>query len=104
MLMLILLSLSTGWKTAIMIALLILVFWLFLIRPQNQQAKKESAYRHALKNGDRVMTAGGIHVTVRHIDRNMATVELSKGTDIHVQLATLQPIPEPKKKKNKKDK
>ena len=99
MLALILLTLSTGWKTAIMVVLLIAVFYFFLIRPQSQQAKKETAYRQALKNGDRVMTAGGIHVTVRSIDRNMATVEMANGVSIHVQLATLQPIPEPKKKK-----
>ena len=101
MLEFILLDISTGWKTIIMVVALILVFYFFMIRPQNQQAKKEAAYRHALKNGDRAMTAGGIHVTVRNTDNHMATVEVSKGTNIHVQLATLQPIPEPKKKKNK---
>ena len=58
-----LLDIPNGWKTAIMFLLMIAVFYLFLIRPQSQKTKKEAAYRDGLKNGDRVMTAGGIHVT-----------------------------------------
>ena len=41
----ILLDISNGWKTAIMIALMVAVFYFFLIRPQSQQAKKEAEYR-----------------------------------------------------------
>lgn len=89
---------SNGWKTVIMIVLMILVFWLFLIRPQNQQAKKEAEYRKSLKKGDRVMTAGGIHVTVMNVNGPIATVEMAQGVQTKVQLSTLQPIPETKKK------
>lgn len=81
-----------------MIVLMILVFWLFLIRPQNQQAKKEAEYRNSLKKGDRVMTAGGIHVTVMNVNGPIATVEMAQGVQTKVQLSTLQPIPEAKKK------
>lgn len=59
----ILLDISNGWKTAIMVVALIAVFYLFMIRPQSQKAKKEQAYRDSLQKGDRLMTAGGIHVT-----------------------------------------
>ena len=59
----ILLDISNGWKTAIMVVALIAVFYLFMIRPQSQKAKKEAAYRDSLQKGDRLMTAGGIHVS-----------------------------------------
>ena len=39
----ILLDIATGWKTAIMVVLLIVVFYLFLIKPQSDKAKKEAA-------------------------------------------------------------
>ena len=45
----ILLDISNGWKTAIMIAAMVLVFYFFLIRPQSQEAKKEAAYRDSLR-------------------------------------------------------
>ena len=93
-----LLDISNGWKTAIMVVAMIAVFYLFLIKPQSDKTKKEAAYRDNLKNGDRVMTAGGIHVTFISADRGMATVEVAPGTRVKVQTATLQPIPERKVK------
>ena len=90
-------DIANGWKTAIMVVAMIAVFYLFLIKPQSDKTKKEAAYRDNLKNGDRVMTAGGVHVTFVSADRGMATVEVAPGTRIKVQLATLQPIPERKK-------
>lgn len=90
----ILLDIAKGWKTGIMIALMIAVFYLFLIRPQSQKTKKEQAYRDSLQKGDRVMTAGGIHVTFVSREGNMATVEAAPGARMKVQIGTLQPIPE----------
>lgn len=94
----ILLDISTGWKTAIMVVALIVVFYLFLIRPQQQQMKKEENYRRSLRPGDRVMTAGGIHVTVKSTTVSDAIVEAASGVTMKVMLTTLQPIPEVKKK------
>lgn len=93
----ILLDISNGWKTAIMVVALIAVFYFFMIRPQSQQAKKEEAYRRSLKPGDRVMTAGGIHVTVKNTTQSEALVEAASGVNMKVQLTTLQPLPEDRK-------
>lgn len=92
----ILLDIPNGWKTGVMIILLIAVFYLFLIRPQSQKAKKEQAYRDSLQKGDKVMTAGGIHVTFVSREGGMATVEAAPGARMKVQIGTLQPIPEQK--------
>ena len=94
----ILLDIANGWKTAIMIVAMIAVFYLFLIKPQSDKAKKEEAYRDSLKAGDRLVTAGGIHVSFVSRDGAMATVEAAPGVRIKVQIATLQPVPERKKK------
>ena len=71
----ILLAISTTWKTVIMIVAMIVVFYLFLIRPQSQQAKKEAAYRDSLKSGDRIMTSGGIHATIVSTDASPTAPE-----------------------------
>ncbi|MBP3763582.1 MAG: preprotein translocase subunit YajC [Bacteroidales bacterium] len=96
MTLMMLLDISNGWKTAIMVIAMIVVFYLFLIRPQSQKAKKEAAFRDSLKSGDRLMTAGGIHVTFVSRDGAMATVEAAQGARMKVQLASLQPLPERK--------
>lgn len=95
----ILLDISNGWKTVIMVVAMILVFYFFLIRPQTQKAKAEAAYRDGLQKGDRIMTAGGIHVTFVSREGAMATVEAAPGTRMKVQIGTLQPIPEREKSK-----
>lgn len=87
------LEISRGWKTGIMVVLLIAVFYFFFIRPQSQKAKKEEAYRDGLQKGDRVMTAGGIHVSFVSREGAMAVVEAAPGIRMKVQLATLQPLP-----------
>lgn len=89
-----LLDISNGWKTAIMVVALIAVFYFFMIRPQSQKAKKEAAYRDSLQKGDRLMTAGGIHVSFVSREDAMATVEAAPGCRMKVQIATLQPVPE----------
>lgn len=88
-----LLDIPNGWKTAIMIVLMLLVFYFFLIKPQSDKAKKEAAYRDSLKPGDRIMTSGGLHVNFVSASDGMAIVEAAPGVRMKVQLATLQPIP-----------
>ena len=93
-----LLDISNGWKTAIMIVAMIAVFYLFLIKPQSDKAKKEEAYRDSLKAGDKLVTAGGIHVSFVSRDGAMAVVEAAPGVRMKVQIATLQPVPERKRR------
>ena len=93
-----LLDIPNGWKTAIMIVAMIAVFYLFLIKPQNDKTKKEAAYRDSLKPGDHLVTAGGIHVTLVSRDGAYAIVEAAPGVRMKVQLATLGPVPERKQK------
>ena len=89
----ILMDISNGWKTGIMIAAMIAVFYFFLIRPQSQRAKEEEKYRNGLRKGDRVMTAGGIHGTSVSVNAPFAQIEIAKDTQIRVQLSTLNKIP-----------
>ena len=95
----ILLDISNTWKTVIMIALMIAVFYFFIIRPQSQQAKKEAAYRDSLKAGDRIMTSGGIHASIVSTDASQAVIEIAQGTRIKVAKTSIQPIPERKAKR-----
>ena len=51
---------GNGLGMLIPIAVLILVFWLFMIRPQKKQEQRDAEMRNALDVGDEVTTIGGI--------------------------------------------
>ena len=57
--------------------LIVVVFWLFLIRPQRKKDKKVKEMLAALKVGDRVCTIGGIYGTITNIrDENTVTLAI----------------------------
>lgn len=53
-------STGSGAGMLIMIAVLLLVFWLFMIRPQKKQEQRDAEMRNSLEVGDEVTTIGGI--------------------------------------------
>ena len=57
------------------IALIFVIFWFLLIRPQRQQQKQHETMLKALKKGDEVVTAGGIIGEVVHIKDDRVTVK-----------------------------
>lgn len=62
---------------------IILIFYLLLIRPQQQQAKKTKAMLAALQKGDRVVTSGGLLGTIVRIEDT--TVVLSVASDVKME-------------------
>ena len=100
----ILLDIPNGWKTAIMVVALIAVFYLFLIKPQSDKAKKEAAWRESLQPGQKLMTAGGIHVTFLSRDGAYAHVEAAKGLRLKVQIGSLMEVPARKTPNERKGK
>ena len=59
--------------------LVVLVVWVFLIRPQQKQAKQRAEMLTALKPGDKVVTIGGICGTVSRMTDDKIYVEVSEG-------------------------
>ena len=56
-----------GASMWIMLALIFVVMWFFMIRPQRKQQKELQNFRDSLKKGDKVVTVGGIYGTVCEI-------------------------------------
>ena len=56
--------------------LIIVIFYLFLIRPQNKKQKETQKMLDALKKGDKVITIGGIHGTVSSVKENTVIVKV----------------------------
>jgi preprotein translocase subunit YajC len=56
------------------LVLIFIVFYFFMIRPQQKKQKDREKVLDSLKRGDKVVTIGGIHGTVAGIDTEKKTV------------------------------
>ena len=76
--------------TLIMMGLMILVFWLFMIRPQAKKAKKQKEFINNLQKGDKIVTIAGIHGKVNKVsDDNTLELEVSPGSYIKIERSAI---------------
>jgi len=76
--------------TLIFMGLMILVFWLFMIRPQAKKAKQQKQYINELKKGDKVVTIAGIHGTINKVNEdNTISLEVSPGSYLKIEKSTI---------------
>ena len=68
----------------IMLALIFVVMWFFMIRPQRKQQKELQNFRDSLKKGDKVVTVGGIYGTVDEIKEGTVLINVDKDVKIRV--------------------
>lgn len=61
----------------IMLALLFAFMWFFVIRPENKRQRKRKDFQTALKKGDQVVTAGGLHGSIAAIDEQTVTLKVA---------------------------
>ena len=73
-----------GWSMWIMLALIFVVMWFFMIRPQRKQQKELQYFRDSLKKGDKVVTVGGIYGTVCEIKEGSVLIEVDSNVKIRV--------------------
>jgi preprotein translocase subunit YajC len=66
-------------KSLIMIGLVFVVFYFFMIRPQQKKQKEAEKFRDALKVGDKVITLGGLHGTIVSSDNETIVLSVDNG-------------------------
>ena len=62
--------------TIVPFLLIILIFYFFMIRPQNKKQKETQKMLDALKKGDKVVTIGGIHGVVSSVKDKTVIVKV----------------------------
>ena len=78
-----------GWTTWVMIALIFVVMWFFMIRPQKKQQKELQNFRDSLAKGDKVVTIGGIFGTIVEVKEDTVLMEVDNGVKIRVSKQAL---------------
>ena len=68
----------------VMMALIFVVMWFFMIRPQRKQQKELQNFRDSLKKGDKVVTIGGIYGTICEVKEGTVLMEVDNNVKIRV--------------------
>jgi preprotein translocase subunit YajC len=77
-----------------MIVAMIAIIYFFMIRPQQKRQKDIQKAREAMKVGDKVVTAGGIHGRIKEIADHSMLIEIAEGVRIRVDKASVYASPE----------
>ncbi|PLX96438.1 MAG: preprotein translocase subunit YajC [Desulfuromonas sp.] len=80
---------QSGYEGIIMLVIMFAIFYFLLIRPQQKRAKQHRQLLDALKAGDQVVTAGGIHGRIVTVQENVVTMEIDKGVKIKLNRASV---------------
>ena len=80
---------NSGIGQFIPLILIFVIFYFFLIRPQQKKAKEHKTMVENLKRGDKVVTSGGIVGTVdRIIDNEKVEIEIADSVKVEVVRST----------------
>ena len=80
---------DAGIGQFIPLILIFVIFYFFLIRPQQKKVKAHKAMVETLKRGDKVITSGGIVGTVeRVIDNEKVEVKISENVNVEIIRST----------------
>jgi preprotein translocase subunit YajC len=66
------------------LALMVGIFYFLLIRPQQRRVRQQRELVNSLQIGDEVITIGGMFGTIKRMDEDEVTLEVSPGTDIRM--------------------
>ena len=80
---------SSGFGQFIPLILIFVIFYFFLIRPQQKKVKEHRTMVENLKKGDKVVTSGGITgIITRVVDNDKVEVEIAENVKVEIVKAT----------------
>ena len=84
---------GSGFAQFIPLILIFVIFYFFLIRPQQKKVKDHKIMVAALKRGDEVITSGGIVGKVERIlDDDKVDITISENVTVQVVQSTIQAL------------
>ena len=66
-----------------------LVFYFFMIRPQQKKQKEQKNFINEIKTGDRIVTIGGVHGKIVELDEETVTIDVEKGARIKFERSAI---------------
>jgi preprotein translocase subunit YajC len=85
---------NSGMQGYVMIALMFVIMYFILIRPQSQERKKLENAIDKLQKGDKVVTTSGMVATIVSIDKQRAVLLIADGVKVEfLRSAIAQVVP-----------
>ena len=84
---------GSAWSGMIMILAMIVIFYFFMIRPQSKKQKELKKAREAMKKGDKVVSAGGIHGRIKDIGDSWIIMEIAPNVSIKIDKGSVFATP-----------
>jgi preprotein translocase subunit YajC len=79
-----------GMVQLVLMGGIILVFWLFMIRPQAKKAKEQKKFVENMQKGDKVVTIAGIHGAINKINEDgTLQLEVSPGSYLKIEKSSI---------------
>ncbi len=75
---------NAGIMNIVMLLGIMVVFYFFMIRPQQTKAKEQQAFINSLKEGDKVVSAGGVHGKIISVREKTVVVEIDSAKGVRV--------------------
>ncbi len=65
---------------------IMIVFYMFMIRPQAKKAKMQKTFINDLKKGDKIVTIAGIHGVVNRVNDDNTTIQLETNPGSYMKI------------------
>jgi preprotein translocase subunit YajC len=80
---------SSTWYSFLPLILIVVVFYLFFIRPQMKRSKDQKKFRESLEKGQKIITIGGIHGRIVEIQDTTVTIEVEGQVRLRVEKSAI---------------
>ena len=82
---------GSGFAQFVPLILIFVIFYFFLIRPQQKKIKEHKSMVSTLKRGDEVITSGGIVATIERVhEDDKIDLSISENVTVKVVKSTIQ--------------
>ncbi len=79
-----------GGMSLLFIAAMLVIMWLFMIRPQSKKAKQQKEFNKSIQKGDRIVTIAGIHGRINKINEDdTLQLEVSPGSYMTIERSAI---------------
>ena len=75
---------TSAWESLIPLALIVVVFWLFVIRPARRRQMASAAMQSKLRVGAEVLLTSGIYGRVNELDEESMQLMVAPGVTLRV--------------------
>ncbi|RPH34812.1 preprotein translocase subunit YajC [bacterium] len=79
-------------STLVMFALIIGIFYFLILRPQQKRQKERQKLLEAIRKGDKVITAGGLHGTVAGLDEKTVLLQVADNVKMKYERSAIATI------------